>query len=311
MRNPAPHDQVRSDISYQHSLGRAKSVQGMLNVKKKRKKLYAVQNAITQNDKETWERVSKKRREIATPLKNIENIKNTISALLQGNSIESLPSSHKRNLKSKLNIIVKQVDRLSASLSPLLMNVENYKNIHEKYQQLYENTMKQNVELDRMLVKSCQSIFNGEQTPLYADETFLKEIIPSSIYHQRAWIQGKKEVKKKTVKTPKRMSSSMKNKIDHGVPAEYLEETMELARTNRTLIGNTAGNMKSTKPQNKVDLCAKKVASKERQDVPCSMVDHTPIFVADPDSFSGLAGSIRTVHNKATFNKKDINSSSM
>jgi len=294
MSSQGVHDEIKSDMAYQHSLENAKSVHSMIEVKRKRKRLYTLQKAISENENETWEKFVKRKKEISQPIAKIKEFKKQLKKTVDSNNC----------FTQEKNQLLDSLQQLEELLTPLMVEMQKYSMMHKTFQEFFDNTMEENMELDRLFLKSCQSIFNRDHVPLYADETFLKEIMPSSIYHQRTLIKNKNNAKKRSVNTPKRQYVTMKNKAKMGIPVHYMEETLSLAQKNRTLMGNTAGNTPSAKPQNKIEANAKKLASKERQDLPCSIVEHTPVFVADPDSFSGLAGFVRINHSKASLNKE-------
>lgn len=288
-----PADKMKSMLAFQQSLQRTKSIQGAINVKRKRQALQTSSKALLNDNLDAWTQVNKRKRIISTPMsrllkceKTIARVKNTLPIVTFESENENPKgqnpkTNNKRHSISsdKLVMLHKNIEKMQYSIkeairgvSPIAMDLKKCQEKQKIIEEKMVEMTRQGNDLDRALMRACQSIFNNEPSWLYANEDFINQIIPSSMYHQKTWMKNKREEKKKNasgVHTP----------------------------TN-TIKGNTAGNLKSKKPSGKVEVNAKRLASKERQDMPDSISEHTPICIADPDSYSGLMGAM--THQKRT-----------
>lgn len=293
-----PADKMKSMLAFQQSLQRTKSIQGAINVKRKRQALQASSKALVNDNLEAWSQVNKRKRIISTPMsrllkceKAINRVKNSLPAVRDGTPAQKDTEKEKGNKKKgsapkkytisadKLTMLHKNIEKMQMSIqeaiggvTPIAMDLKKCQEKQKVIEEKMVEMTRQGNDLDRALMRACQSIFNNEPSWMYANEDFINQIIPSSMYHQRTWTKNKREEKKKNASG--------------------------LHTPGNTMKGNTAGNLKSKKPSGKVEINAKKLASKERQDMPDSISEHTPICVADPDSFSGLMGAM--MHQKRT-----------
>lgn len=288
-----PSDAVKSSLAFKQSLDRTKSIQGAIGVKKKRLQLQKSHKALQDDNLAAWAEANKRKRIISGPLSRLkkcsETIKKVQNAIPQvddavGSSGVAVEREKKRRKKTTITISTQELVSMHKNISRMLASVDEAINgvapiamalqkCYEKQKDIEERLKTitaQGAELDKALMKGCQSVFNNEPNWLYANEDFIKQILPASMHQQTSWVKNKREEKKKSATGTKRKG---------------------------TMHGNTAGNASSKKPTGKVEINAKRLANKERQDMPDSIVRHTPVAAADPYSYTGLAGSM-THQNK-------------
>ena len=280
-----PADAVKSSIAFQQSLGRAKSIQGALNVKKKRQTLKASNKALIDDNLEAWTQVNKRKRIIATPMSRLKKCASSVKraqnslpkpyddgdgdggSKRKNNKKRKIDNGKLKSIHDNLNKMQLAVEETIKGVAPIAMELKKCYEKQKLIEERMEELTRQGSELDRALMRACQSVFNNEPSWLYANEDFVNQIIPSSMYHQRNWVKNKREEKKRNASGSQGPGNTMK--------------------------GNTAGNLRSKKPSGKMEINAKKLANKERQDMPDTISEHIPIAVSDPDSYSGLVGSMR------------------
>lgn len=288
---------IAGDLAYRQALGKARSIAGVLNVKRKRKRLIEEQTALRDENFDLWFGINRRKRIIATPMSAIKKtmvvlrrarktVNGCKAAAIEQQQQQHDSSSEEEEEEGTMTIPVKIVTKMLTALESIEQSLNKMKEgIGPMAMAMKQCTIKQqeiesrvneiasrNNQLNRALVRASQEIFNTDQIWLYANGDYASEILPTSMYQLKTWHRNKRARKQREAS----------------------------AASSSSARGNTSGNVASNKPLGKSQTIAKRFANRERQDMGNSMVDHVPVCVADPTSYAGLAGVV--AENKETIN---------